>query len=258
MDNRPIGVMDSGVGGLTVARYLREKYPNEGILFVGDTGRNPYGERTPEEITSFAGEMKEYLIRHGVKMIFIACNTISFNTPDDFTDAPVPMVRMSLHFPDLSHCRKAAVLATPATIATHRHYRVLREQYPELAICELGFPGLAHAIETGTPKEEWDKLIQPVVEKTGAADADAAILNCTHFPFATDRFKKYMPHAVFIDPAEATVEEGMDILRREDGLASEKQPDLFCFTAGTDIAEPLVRQIFNTDAPVREITLMED
>ncbi len=87
MDNRPIGIMDSGIGGLTVARVLHEKYWKERIVFIGDTARNPYGERTAEEIEEFAEEMKEFLLAKNVKMILIACNTISFNVSKAYYDA---------------------------------------------------------------------------------------------------------------------------------------------------------------------------
>lgn len=103
MDNRPIGIMDSGVGGLTVARVLHEKYPKESIIFLGDSLRNPYGERTRDEIARFAGEIKDFLIKKDVKMIIIACNTISFNVYPSFLEGPVPVVKMSL---DIT-CRKA-------------------------------------------------------------------------------------------------------------------------------------------------------
>lgn len=84
MDNRPIGIMDSGVGGLTVARVLRQKYPEESIIFIGDTANNPYGERTSHEINVLAEKMKKFLISKNVKMIIIACNTITFNVQKIF------------------------------------------------------------------------------------------------------------------------------------------------------------------------------
>ena len=84
MDNRPIGIMDSGIGGLTVARVLHETYPEEGIVFLGDTKRNPYGERSRDDIVRFSFAIKDFLKEHQVKMILIACNTISFNVPPAF------------------------------------------------------------------------------------------------------------------------------------------------------------------------------
>ena len=97
MDNRAVGVMDSGVGGLTVARVLAEKYPKEGIVFLGDTARNPYGERPAEEIVRFSEAIKDFLLKKDVKMILVACNTISFNVPPSFLEGDVPVIKMSMN-----------------------------------------------------------------------------------------------------------------------------------------------------------------
>ena len=96
MDNRPIGIMDSGIGGLTVARVLHEMYPEEGIVFLGDTKRNPYGERSRDDIVRFSFAIKDFLKEHQVKMILIACNTISFNVPPAFFEEDIPVIKMSM------------------------------------------------------------------------------------------------------------------------------------------------------------------
>ena len=93
MDNRPIGIMDSGIGGLTVARVLHETYPEEGIVFLGDTKRNPYGERSRDDIVRFSFAIKDFLKEHQVKMILIACNTISFNVPPAFFEEDIPVIK---------------------------------------------------------------------------------------------------------------------------------------------------------------------
>lgn len=258
MDNRPVGVMDSGIGGLTVARYLKKNYPEEGILFLGDTFHNPYGEKTPEEITEYATKVRDFLIKNNVKMVLVACNTISFNTPESFYETPIPVIRMSMNYPDLSFYKKVAILATPATIATHHHKDILQKKYPHTDFVEIGPPGLANAIETGKPVEVWEQIIKDVIEKHDAEDCDAAILACTHFPFAENEFRKFMPHAHFIDPASVTVEEGMKILESQNELADKKQPERFYFTDDVKVASPIVKAIFGDEVPVEKITLAED
>ena len=108
MDNRPIGIMDSGVGGLTVACVLKEKYPNEKFIFIGDTARNPYGNKSPEEVTFFAEEMKAFLAGKQVKMIIAACNTITFSVPPSFFEGKIPVIGMSLDFPELESVNPAS------------------------------------------------------------------------------------------------------------------------------------------------------
>lgn len=121
MDNRPIGIMDSGIGGLTVARVLHETYPEEGIVFLGDTKRNPYGERSRDDIVRFSFAIKDFLKEHQVKMILIACNTISFNVPPAFFEEDIPVIKMSMEVKLPEDAKHFAVFATPATIATHAH-----------------------------------------------------------------------------------------------------------------------------------------
>ena len=91
MDNRFIGIMDSGVGGLTVAKYIKENYPLEGIIFIGDTLHNPYGSLSPENIALYAERLKQFLLQQNIKMLIIGCNTISFNTPSSFYEEDIPV-----------------------------------------------------------------------------------------------------------------------------------------------------------------------
>ena len=213
MDNRPIGIMDSGVGGLTVAAALRRVRPEESILYIGDSRRNPYGERTPEEITRFAEEMKAFLIGKGVKAILVACNTITFNTPPSFYEGPVPVTGMSTDFSSLPKVKKAAVFATPASIASHSHRRGLEAALPGTAIAEVPCDGLAHAIETGAPEAEIREILQGCIRRYGAEDAGAAVLGCTHYPLLMDRLVRLAPWPVdWIDPAPAIARRVSDLL----------------------------------------------
>ena len=248
MDNRPIGIMDSGVGGLTVARYLKEKYPDEGIVFIGDTAHNPYGDKTKGEITKLASALRDYLLKKQVKMIIVGCNTISFNADSSFFDCEVPVVRMSLNMPALDEVKEVAVLATPATIATHRHKQLIHEKYPGIKVYEMGFPGLAHAIEMGESQESMASIIRRGVAETGAENADYAFLACTHYPLEKELISRYLPHAAFWDPAETTVEEGMNVLKERDQMAETPQPDQFFFTASGGTADAIVKNIFGSAA----------
>ena len=159
MDNRPIGVMDSGIGGLTVAKALKAAYPKEGIVFLGDTKRNPYGERTKEEIVDFSFAIKDFLLKKQVKMILIACNTISFNVPDSFFAGDVPVVKMSMDVKVPADAKRFAVFATPATIKTHAHKAYFAEKYPQLDFVEVPCDGLAAAIEQTMVSKRYRRII---------------------------------------------------------------------------------------------------
>lgn len=250
MDNRPIGVMDSGAGGLTVATVLRRLYPEESIVYFGDSARNPYGERPKEEIIRFAGEVKDFLISKGVKGIIIACNTITFNVPPSFYEAAVPVTGMSLDFSGLPKVKKAAVFATPASIATHSHKKGVEKVLPAAEIAEVPCDGLAHAIETLAPKSEIEALIRKLAETYGALDAEAAVFGCTHYPLVRDLFEKVMPHTRFLDPAEKTVETAMAKFGPGD-RAGKRGEDVFYFSAQPEMAEKLVAEAFGKKLSVK-------
>ena len=244
MDNRPIGVMDSGIGGLTVARVLHEAYPKESIVFLGDSARNPYGERSAEEIRHFAEGIKQFLISQHVKMILIACNTISFNVLPDFFDSEVPIVKMSMDVTIPETAKEVGVFATPATISTHVHKTYLEKKYPHIHVVEIPCDGLAAAIEQSEEENIISGLVEKAAKEYHALGIDTALWSCTHYPLVKDVFQKVLPKVHFLDPAYPTVEAGMDILRREDGLGEEKGQDVFYFTDSLDHAAPVVHRIF--------------
>ena len=167
MDNRAVGVMDSGVGGLTVARVLAEKYPKEGIVFLGDTARNPYGERPVEEIVRFSEAIKDFLLKKDVKMILVACNTISFNVPPSFLEGDVPVIKMSMNVALPEDAKKIAVFATPATISAHSHKKYLAKAHPEVETVEIPCEGLAAAIERNEDKNSIRALLQSILIHKG-------------------------------------------------------------------------------------------
>lgn len=250
MNNSPIGVMDSGAGGLTVASVLRRLYPEETILYYGDSARNPYGEKTPEEIRRFATEVRDYLIGRGVKAVIIACNTITFNVKPSFYKAKVPVTGMSLDFSALPDVQKIAVFATPASIATHSHKGGVEKVRPHADVIEVPCDGLAHAIETMAPEDEIRRLIASLIDMYGAGEAEAAIFGCTHYPLVRRIFEELMPHTFFLDPAEKTVEQAMTRLKAEGALAEKRGTDHFYFSTQPELAEKLAGKAMGTQVSV--------
>lgn len=248
MDNRPIGIMDSGVGGLTVARVLHERYPKESIIFLGDSLRNPYGERSREEIAHFAEEIKVFLLRKNVKMIMIACNTISFNVFPSFTEGTVPVVKMSLDITLPEDAKKVGIFATPASIKTHAHKKYVEKKFPEVEWIEVPCDGVAAAIEQGKDENFISALVQKAAKEYHALGIDAGYWACTHYPLAPGAFAQVFPKVPFVDPALPTVEAGMEILRNEDRLAEGGGKNEFYFTDGLEHAAPLVRRLFGPAA----------
>lgn len=243
MDNRPIGIMDSGMGGLTVAKVLYERYPQEGICFLGDSLRNPYGEKTRGDIVRFSFAVRDFLTKQQVKLILIACNTISFNVPPAFFEGNIPVVKMSMDV-KLPEGKRIGVFATPATIATHAHRDYFARKYPDKTVVEIPCEGLAAAIEQNADEETVSALVEKAAKEYHAGDIDAGLWACTHYPLAAKSFEKVLPGVPFLDPALPTVEEGMGLLRKEDRLADRNNEKHFYFTKDPDHAESILRTVF--------------
>lgn len=197
MNSARIGVMDSGVGGLTVLRALREVLPTADLLYLGDTARNPYGSRSAAEIVSFSAELAAWLIERGAERIVIACNTITFTARNELrTRFAVPLLGMQV--PDVP-ARRVGVLATPVTIACHAHRAQLAAA--GAAVTEVACEGLAAAIERGDTAETERLVMRYAAELKGC---EAALFGCTHYPLVRELWEQAAPNCRFIDPAAAT------------------------------------------------------
>lgn len=186
----PIGVFDSGVGGLTVARAILDQLPNEPILYVGDTARGPYGPRPLAEVRSFALEIMDNLVSQGVKAIVIACNTASaamlrdarerYNIP--VIEVIQPAVRRAVA---ATRNGKVGVIGTQTTIDS-RAYVDAFAAAPHLEITSVACPLFVSYVERGeTSGQEILKIAQGYLKSIIEAEVDTLVLGCTHYPLLT-------------------------------------------------------------------------
>lgn len=223
---RPIGVFDSGVGGLTVLAVLRRMFPHEDFIFVGDNMNNPVGNRPKEEISQIAMNIGHFLAKVPVKMAVVACNTFSVVALDELQatfDFPVVGMAKGVRTAiDTSQTQKIAVMATKATIDSHKHIEEAHELQPAVAVWEQACPDLAHLIEQGHLDDHivhssLQQYLDPII-KSGS---DTVVLGCTHFPFLMDLMQHMSGgNKTFIDPAYETAEEVKDILEAQQLLNS--------------------------------------
>jgi glutamate racemase len=190
---RPIGVFDSGVGGLTVLHELLVQLPQEDFLYLGDTSRFPYGERSPEELRQFSAQMAGELLRRGAKLLVVACNAA--------TSAALPALREQMTQTTLgvdvlgvvrpealravaaTRTGRIGLLATPTTVASGAYERAVIAIDPHVTLHAVPCPTLASIIQAGRQFDE--QAIQTVREACAplrAADVDTVILGCTHYP----------------------------------------------------------------------------
>lgn len=216
MDNRPVGIFDSGLGGLNALKVLRALLPEENIIYFGDTGRNPYGVRPPEELRRMAQQDMRLLAEHGAKAIIAACGTVSSTAADVLAEFPVPVVNVI----DASVNRLAAVegnaplgvIATSASIKNGAFKKRLSALCPEREIVDIACQDFVRLIESGHTQQD-DLLLRTAIEQLLAPMRDkgvaALLLGCTHFDFVADAIKSYLGEDVVLVSAAGCAAEEM-------------------------------------------------
>jgi glutamate racemase len=215
----PIGVFDSGVGGLTVLHELLVALPQEDFLYLGDSARFPYGDRTPAELQTFSRQIAEVLLERGAKLLVVACNSATSSALDDL----VGYVAAGGHAVDVigvvgpesnlavagTHNGRIGVLATPATIASGAYERAVLAADPLVRLTNVACPQLAQISQNGAPITAEDvELARGYCAPLRAAGVDTAILGCTHYPFVRALLQR------LLGPQVTLITSGTAIARR--------------------------------------------
>ncbi|MEY8442333.1 glutamate racemase [Lactobacillaceae bacterium 24-114] len=227
MDNRPIGVMDSGLGGLSVVRVLRQELPEESVIFVGDEGHFPYGTKSQDEIKRFVVRIGQFLEDQDAKLMVIACNTA--------TAAALTTVQKELTIPVIGVIHPGAVaasknakervgiIATESTTSDGAYVRELNQLAPTLQVISKATQPLVSIVEHGkTGKPEAQETVHEQLAIFKDNPVDTLILGCTHFPFLSAEIEKELgKNVTLIDPALETVEEVKSLLTENDQLSNK-------------------------------------
>jgi glutamate racemase len=227
-DPRPIGVFDSGVGGLTVVRAIVDQLPREPILYVGDNGRFPYGPRPVDEIRGFALEIAAELVRRDVKMLVVACNSIEVAAIADVADAhgvPVvgvidPGVRAAVR---ATRNGRIGMIGTEATVASGAYGRAIRATGADVRLWSAACPAFVEYVERGdTWSEELLTLARGYLEPLIREGIDTLILGCTHYPMLSGLIQLVMGEdVVLVSSAEETAKDVYSTLLAADLLREE-------------------------------------
>lgn len=215
-----IGVIDSGVGGLTVAHELMRQLPKEKLIYLGDTARCPYGPRSKEEVKQFTWEMVDFLLEKNIKMLVVACNTataFTLKSLKEELDIPVigviqPGARAAIKFTRNNHI---GIIGTEGTVRSHAYTNALRNIKSELEVNALACPMFVPMVEQGIL--EGSQAIE-VVEDTLApllqySNMDTLILGCTHYPLIKDAIQSVIgQHITIISSSEETARETSTVL----------------------------------------------
>jgi glutamate racemase len=213
VSDAPIGIFDSGVGGLTVARAILDQLPNESTIYIGDTARGPYGPRPLAEVREFALETLDFLVEQGVKALVIACNTASAAMLRDARErysVPVieviqPAVRRAVAATRSGHI---GVIGTRATVDSQAYLDAFAAA-PQLEITSIACPLFVEFVERGeTSGTEITKIAREYLAPIMAADVDTLVLGCTHYPLLTGVISYVMGEGVtLVSSAEETAKD---------------------------------------------------
>jgi glutamate racemase len=221
-DSRPIGVFDSGIGGLTVVKALRDLLPNENISYLGDTARVPYGPKSPETVQRYAVELAGILTQKNAKALVVACNTVSSVALPLLTkkfSVPVigviePGARAALQ---ATRNRHIGVIGTRATIRSGAYEKALRAADDNVHVSSRACPLLVPLIEEGLLHDEvTDRMILRYLEPMLADGIDTLVLGCTHYPLLSDAISRMLKQQVMlVDSAQNCARAVDEILDRQ-------------------------------------------
>lgn len=247
-----VGVFDSGVGGLTVLRAIRERFDRADLVYLGDTARVPYGNKSRETVIRYSLECAEFLISKGVEVLVVACNTASSQAMDvlrESLDVPVlgvvePGVRKALE----ATKGRVGVIGTQATIRSGAYQKLLKEVGVEVIskACPLFVP----LVEEGLLDGEIAKgVVSMYLRELKEKGVDTLILGCTHYPLLKGLIQEFLPGVVVVDSSEAVAAELDSLIENEGGSETE-----LYFTDRSQNLEDLVRIILGEPKEANIIT----
>ncbi|MBQ2678626.1 MAG: glutamate racemase [Firmicutes bacterium] len=264
MNNQPIGIFDSGVGGLTVASAVMEVMPREEIIYFGDTARVPYGTKSAETVTRFSRQIIRFLLSKNVKVIIAACNTVSAvslkQLRKDF-DIPIfgvvePGVDSALA---ATKNNKVGIIGTAATIKSGAYENIMHEKNGNIEVFSQACPLFVPLAEEGwedtlVSKLTAEKYLEPLVEK----GIDSLVLGCTHYPLLYNCIKSVAGENIeLVNPAKATAQCVYDYLISKNELNEEDKikEHKFYVSDMTDKLDIICKKTLKNDFPLEKIDI---
>lgn len=262
VNTAPIGIFDSGFGGLTVAREIAKELPHESIIYLGDSARCPYGPREPREVDQFVQQIGSWLIERGVKMVVIACNTATSAGLAHAQQAfPIPVLgvvepgsRAAAH---ATHNRRVGVIATKGTVESGAYSKAIRNIDAGITVFSVPTPRFVEIAEQGIRmaegpiedytslaskvyiRPEFEEIAREYLEPLRRCDIDTLVLGCTHFPLLKALIGGVVGHKVtLISSAKETALDVREVLARRGELAGDSHEAKYeFFTTGHDLDE---------------------
>ena len=235
-DNRPIGLFDSGIGGLSVLKEIKRLLPGESFVFLADQANIPYGAKTQRQLNELSERITRFLLTHDIKLLVVACNTATCYAIDHlrsiFTIPIVGVVPAIKPAANLTKEGKIAIMATPATAKSAYLKKLIKEFAPALNVFRIGCEGLEESVEYLKLKEIY-RLLDLYLNKVKKTGSDVIVLGCTHYPFLKQEIKKRIngSNIRVIDSGRAIATRVKSILEDSTSFAKGNVQELYYTTA---------------------------
>lgn len=269
-----IGVFDSGYGGLTILKQIRNTLPDYDYIYLGDNARAPYGTRSFDIVYDFTRQAVEFLFSQGCPLVILACNTASAKAlrtiqqnvlPERWPDRRVlGVIRPTVEdVGALTHTRHVGLLATPGTVNSHSYTLEINKIHPDITLTERACPMWVPIVEAGEAQSDGaDYFVRKYIDNIMEADPliDTLLLGCTHYPILLPKIRKYAPEHVRIVPQGQIVADSLkDYLRRHPEIecrcSKTGAATRFLTTEATDKFDPLASLFIGTHVHSTKITL---
>ncbi|MBN2403591.1 MAG: glutamate racemase [Spirochaetes bacterium] len=255
MDDRPIGIFDSGVGGLSVCKAIKDAMPDEHIIYFGDTNRFPYGTKAIETVIRYSKEITAYLISKNVKMIVVACNTASAAALDILQkENSIPVIGV-IGAGARAACRKTSgnkigVIATRATVASESYIKAIKEILPDAEVIQQQASVFVSLVEEGWTDDDIVRFaVKKYINNMYAIGVRTLILGCTHFPLLKKAINDVFPELSLIDTGEEIALEVKKILIKKNIENSGTKGKITLYASDiTDTIERLKDMFFGSDS----------
>ena len=250
MDNRPIGIFDSGLGGLTCIPNLFSKLPEERVIYFGDTARTPYGSKAVSTIRHYADQIADFLASQDVKMMVIACNTITAccleGLQERFPQIPIVGIIEPAAERIADTCDQTnniGIIATKVTIASDDYNTMIRHKNPVLNVYSMATPAFVPLIEEGIVDNDiMDLTIKHYLDDfVEANDIDTLVLGCTHYPIIRKEIMRLYPQLKIVNPSYEIIYRIKQILEEKNMLAADNDRENIFYAS--DLSENFVNMI---------------
>lgn len=257
----PIGIFDSGVGGLTVAHAIKQILPGESLIYFGDTAHLPYGDKSAESIRYYSGRITEFLLGHDAKVVLVACNSASASAFDtlkqEYQDRTIliDVIDPVADYLGTRSFRKIGVIGTKRTISSGAYDQKLREKSPGTSVVSMATPLLVPMIEEGFIFDDISNaIIRTYLSNEELAGIEALILGCTHYPIIRNQISKFFNFNVeVVDSARIVSHVLRETLEKNNMLNdSGKAEDHFFISDYTTYFEKIARMFFEGEINLKK------